>query len=89
MTFTLFQPFPLRDISNGRSGCSADTLLVDPWPDPAVAFFDNTCEAGMMRGTAENRVLEWMSTVAVLPARHAEPAGIILKIKMKFWFYRA
>ncbi len=23
--------------------------------NPAVAFFDNTCEAGMMCGTAENR----------------------------------
>jgi hypothetical protein len=28
-------------------------------------FFDNTCEAGMMCGTAENRVLEWRTTVAV------------------------
>ncbi len=55
-------PFALRDISNGRSGCSADTLPRNTWPDQAVAFFDNTREAGMMCGTAENRVLEWRGT---------------------------
>jgi len=59
------QPLPLRDISDGGSGCAADTLSGNPCPNPAVAFFDNTCEAGMMCGTAENRVLEWRSTVAV------------------------
>lgn len=32
---------------------------------PAVAFVDNTCEAGMMLETAENLVLEWRATVAV------------------------
>ena len=32
-----------------------DALSGNPWPNPAVAFFDNTCEAGMMCGTAENR----------------------------------
>lgn len=59
------QPFPLRDISDGGSGCAADALSGNPCPavmrpveNPAVAFFDNTCEAGMMCGTAENRVLE-------------------------------
>ena len=38
-------------------------------PDPAAAFFDNTCEAGMMCGTAENRILKWRSTVAVCQNR--------------------
>ena len=33
--------------------------------NPAVAFFDNTCEAGMMCGTVETRFLEWRATVAV------------------------
>ncbi len=42
-------------LSDGRSSCSADALSGNPWPNPAVAFFDNTCEAGMMCGTAENR----------------------------------
>ena len=59
------QPFPLRDISDGGSGCAADALSGNPCPNPAAAFFDNTCEAGMMCGTAENRVLEWRATVAV------------------------
>ncbi len=59
------QPFALRDISNGRSGCSEDALSGNPWPDQAVAFFDNTCEAGMMCGTAENQVSKWRATVAV------------------------
>jgi len=48
------QPFALRDISDGRSGCAADALSGNTCPNPAVAFFDNTCEAGMMCGTAEN-----------------------------------
>jgi len=59
------QPFPLRDISDGGSGCAADALSGNPCPNPAVAFFDNTCEAGMMCGSAENRVLEWRGTAAV------------------------
>ena len=49
------QPFPLRDISDGGSGCSADALSGNHWPNPAVAFFDNTREAGMMCGTDENQ----------------------------------
>ena len=59
------QPFPLRDISDGGSGRAADALSGNPCPNPAVAFFDNTCEAGMMCGSAENRVLEWRARVAV------------------------
>ncbi len=59
------QPCPLRDISNGGSGSAADAPSGNPCPNPAVAFFGNTCEAGMMCGTAENRFLEWRATVAV------------------------
>jgi len=40
-------------ISDGRSGCAADTLSGNTRPNPGVAFCDNTCEAGMMYGTAE------------------------------------
>jgi hypothetical protein len=58
-------PTQLRDISDGGSGCAADALSGNPCPNPAVAFFDNTCEAGMMCGTVENRVLEWRARVAV------------------------
>jgi hypothetical protein len=49
------QPFALCDISNGRSGCSEDTFSGNPWPDQAVAFFDNTSETGMMCEIAEKR----------------------------------
>ncbi len=59
------QPLPLRDISDGGSGCAADALSGNPCPNPAVVFFGNTCEAGMMCGTVENRFLEWRATVAV------------------------
>ncbi len=59
------QPFLLRDISDGGSGCAADALTGNLCLNPAVAFFDNTCEAGMMCGTPENRVLEWRARVAV------------------------
>ena len=58
------QPFPLRDISDGGSGCAADTLSGNPCLNPAVAF-SNICEAGMMCGTVENQVPEWRATVAV------------------------
>jgi hypothetical protein len=33
------QPFPLRDISDGESGCAKDALSGNPCPNPAVAFF--------------------------------------------------
>jgi len=56
------QPFLLRDISNGGSDCAEDASSGNPLPNPAVAFFDNTCEAGMMCGIAENRVPEWRAT---------------------------
>ncbi len=59
------QAFALRDISDGGSGCAEDASSGNPCPNAAVAFFDNTCEAGMMCGTAENRFLEWRATVAV------------------------
>jgi hypothetical protein len=61
----LSQPFPLRDISDGGSGSAADAFSGNPCPNPAVAFFDNICEAGMMCRTAENRVLEWRARVTV------------------------
>jgi len=93
--------FPLRNISDGGSGCSADALSGNPWPNPAVAFFDNTCEDGMMCGTAENRATRnggqwWWSVkmvrksgfltyvcdfLAVFSVRHAQTAGIILKLR--------
>jgi len=47
------QPFSLRDISDGGSGCATDAFSRNPCPNPAVAFFDNTCEAGMMCEIAE------------------------------------
>ena len=47
---------PLRDISDGESGCDADILSGHPWPNPAIVFFDNTCKTGMMCGTAKNRI---------------------------------
>ncbi len=56
---------PLCDISDGGSGCAADALSGNPCPNPAVAFFGNTCEAGMMCGTVENQVPEWRATAAV------------------------
>ncbi len=59
------QPFPLGDISDGGSGSAAAALSGNPCPNAAVAFFDNTCEAGMMCETAENRVPEWRGTAAV------------------------
>jgi hypothetical protein len=52
------QAFPLRDISNGGSGCAADTLLGDHCPNPAIAVFDNTCEVEMMCGTAKKTVFQ-------------------------------
>ena len=58
------QTFPLRDISDGPSGCAENALSGNPCPNPSGAFFDNTCEAGMMCGTAESRVLEWKARVA-------------------------
>jgi len=58
------QAFPLHDISNSGSGCAEGAFSWNPWPNPAVAFFDNTCEAGMICGTAENKVPEWRTTVA-------------------------
>ena len=51
--------------SDGGSSCAADALSGNPCPNPAVAFFDNTCEAGMMCGNAENQVPKWRATVAV------------------------
>ena len=59
------QPFPLRDISDGGSGSAAEALSRNPCPNAAVAFFDNTCEAEMICGTAENRVLELRGTAAM------------------------
>lgn len=34
-------------------------------PESGSCVFDNTCEAGMICGTAENRVLEWRAAVKV------------------------
>jgi hypothetical protein len=50
------QAFALRDISDGRNGCAENPFLGNPCSDPAVAFFDNTCEAGMMCSISENEV---------------------------------
>ena len=72
------QPFPLRDISDGGSGCAADALSGNPWPDQAVAFFDNTCEAGMMCGTVENQVPEWRATVAF--CQNGEKNGFLTQV---------
>jgi len=54
---------------NGRSGCAADALSGNHCPNPAVAFSDYTCEAGMMCGTAENRDLERRAIVVVCQYR--------------------
>ncbi len=77
------QAFALRDISDGGSGCAADALSGNPCPNPAVAFFDNTCEAGMMCGTAENQVPEWRATV---PVRKSSRKRWLLDIGVQlFW----
>jgi hypothetical protein len=56
---------PLCDVSGGGNGCAEDALSGNPCPNPAVAFFGNACEAGMMCGRVEDRFLEWRATVAV------------------------
>ncbi|MHC4389258.1 MAG: hypothetical protein ACYSX1_11725 [Planctomycetota bacterium] len=65
LTIPASLPSPLHDISDGGSGCAADALSGNPWPNLAVVFFGNTCEAGMMCRTVENRFVEWRATVAV------------------------
>jgi hypothetical protein len=58
-------PKPIRYISNVRSGYHADAISGNPLPNPAVASFNNTCEAGKMCGTAIKRFIEWGPTIAV------------------------
>jgi hypothetical protein len=79
------QPFPLRDISDGGSGSAAEALSGNPCPNAAVAFFDNTCEAGMICGTAENRVLELRGTAAV---RQNSRKRWLLDVSVQLFFWR-
>jgi hypothetical protein len=52
-----------------------------------VAFFDNTCEAGMMCGIAENRVPEWRATLVV--CQNSRKKRVLNASAWLFWYFFA
>ena len=67
--FDVSNPFPAPAIPGNaficRRGGSGSAAVGIVLPDSAVAFFDNTCESGMMCRTAKHRLTEWRVTVAL------------------------
>jgi len=55
------------------------------WPNQAVAFFDNTCEPGMMCGIAENWIPEWRATLAV--CQHNRKKRVLAASAQLFWCF--